>query len=336
MATGSFPVGQPVTIPGRIANRKLRPMTPRRLTRCYFSIPAHNERMVARAASSYADAVLLDLENAGPVEKQCAALDSAIKAITKFDWGRKVLSLRLNDVGTALIDHQLDQLSGLERLDSLLLRKAEKVEAVVRIGDRLSGKKGLRPTPVELDLSIETALGVVNVDTLASCHPIVASLHFGAANFAASIGALSDKIDILPSGYQRRPFNAMRRLDLFVYPMMKVLVAARAFGLRAVDGPYDAYHDDDGTRAAALMAATMGFDGKQVIHPSQIDATTSAFFPSADCIVRARRVMDAVCMAEREGHGAAFLDNQIIDAADIRMAERVMLFASSNATPIRP
>jgi malyl-CoA/(S)-citramalyl-CoA lyase len=95
----------------------------------------------------------------------------------------------------------------------------------------------------------------------------------------------------------------MTSLNLYSYPMMKVLIAARTFGLRAVDGPYHAFRDIDGTRASALMAASMGFDGKQVIHTSQIDATTSAFFSSANDIVCAKRVIDAALTAERQGHG---------------------------------
>lgn len=187
---------------------------------------------------------------------------------------------------------------------------------------------------MELDLLIETALGVVNVDALASCHPIIASLHFGGANFAASIGGMSDKISISPSESQRRTFEAMTSLNLCTYPMMKVLIAARAFGLRAVDGPYHAFRDVDGTRATALMAASLGFDGKQVIHPSQIDVTTSAFFPSANDIICAKLVIDAVRTAELEGQGAR-RDSQFIDPANVRMAERILLFASPNTTPVR-
>jgi malyl-CoA/(S)-citramalyl-CoA lyase len=97
--------------------------------------------MVERAASSDADAVLLDLDDAGPVEEKRATLDAAIRAITNLDWGSKVLAVRLNAVDTPLIDDQLDLLSGLKRLDSLLLRKVEQVNAVIMIGDRLSGKK---------------------------------------------------------------------------------------------------------------------------------------------------------------------------------------------------
>lgn len=116
-------------------------MTSLRLTRSHLAVPAHRVRMVERAASSDADAVLLDLDDAGPVEEKRATLDAAIRAITNLDWGSKVLAVRLNAVDTPLIDDQLDLLSGLKRLDSLLLRKVEQVNAVIMIGDRLSGKK---------------------------------------------------------------------------------------------------------------------------------------------------------------------------------------------------
>lgn len=142
MATGSM-CGRPVLRQslGKFANRKHHPMTSLRLTRSHLAVPAHRVRMVERAASSDADAVLLDLDDAGPVEEKRATLDAAIRAITNLDWGSKVLAVRLNAVDTPLIDDQLDLLSGLKRLDSLLLRKVEQVNAVIMIGDRLSGKK---------------------------------------------------------------------------------------------------------------------------------------------------------------------------------------------------
>jgi malyl-CoA/(S)-citramalyl-CoA lyase len=115
--------------------------------------------MVELAASSHADAVLLDLDNAGPVEEKRAALDAGIRTITNLDWGSKVLTVRLYAVDTPLIDYQLDLLSGLNRLDSLLIRRAEQVKTVMMVGNWLSAKKDDRSMQVELDLSIETALG---------------------------------------------------------------------------------------------------------------------------------------------------------------------------------
>src|SRR5690606_7437242 len=108
-------------------------------------------------------------------------------------------------------------------------------------------------------------------------------------------------------------------LDLFAYPMMRILVAARAFGLRAIDAPYGGYGDEAGTVASAGKAAAMGFDGKQVIHPRQIDPTRQAFMPSAAELSYARRVEAALREAQAAGQGAAAIDGRMLDEASLRL-----------------
>jgi malyl-CoA/(S)-citramalyl-CoA lyase len=117
-------------------------------------------------------------------------------------------------------------------------------------------------------------------------------------------------------------------LDLFAYPMMRVLVAARAFGLRAIDGPCGAFRDAKLTQSSALKAAAMGFDGKQVIHPDQIEPTLHAFLPSDDELTHARRIVEAMDNAEAQGQGAVTLDGKMIDYANVRMARRIIKLAS--------
>jgi malyl-CoA/(S)-citramalyl-CoA lyase len=119
-------------------------------------------------------------------------------------------------------------------------------------------------------------------------------------------------------------------LDLFAYPMMRLLVAARAFGLRAIDGPCGAFRDAVATEAAAAKAATMGFDGKQVIHPTQIEATRDAFIPSDDELAYARRVIAAMEEAERNGQAAVTVDGKMVDYANIRMIRRLMSFKGTS------
>ena len=156
------------------------------------------------------------------------------------------------------------------------------------------------------------------------------ALHLGVGDFAASIGARSAEIGASPSGY-RHVGNAadghpMVPLDLFAYPMMRLLVAARAFGLRAIDGPCGAFRDPVATAATAAKAAAMGFDGKQVIHPSQIEATRDAFIPSDEELAYADRAIAAMEEAERSGQGAVTVDGKMVDYANIRMIRRLRSF----------
>lgn len=306
-------------------------MTDTRLTRTYLAVPAHRTRMVERAASSAADAVFLDLEDAVPLSEKKQALLAAIDAIEQLDWGRKTVTVRINAIGSPFIDDEVHRLAGLARLDAVLLPKAEHVRDVSTLGEILAANCGQRRKALELELLIETALGVVNVDALAAAHGSVSALHFGVGDFSASIGARSDEIGLSPRTFRHMAAAADGHVetpqDLFAYPMMRILVAARAFNLRAIDGPFGAFRDLHGTAGSAVKAASMGYDGKQVIHPDQIEPTRSAFRPSDSDIASAKRVIEAMKTAAHEGHGAATLDGRMIDLANVRMADRVMRFS---------
>ncbi len=134
-----------------------------------------------------------------PWAKKNAALRTAIDAITRLDWGQKTVTVRINAIDSPSIAEEVEKLSGLARLDAVLLPKAERVADVIGIGQRLSQHRGDRNHPLELELLIETALGVVNVDPLAAAHATVAALHFGVGDFSASIGARSDEIGLSPA-----------------------------------------------------------------------------------------------------------------------------------------
>lgn len=220
-------------------------------------------------------------------------------------------------------------LAGIGRLDAVILPKAERPEDVLAVAQSLTEASRNRAKPVEIELLIETALGVVNVAALANASPAVTALHFGVGDFAASIGARTPDIGISPPLYKHLGVTPNGKtetpLDLFVYPMMALLTAARAFGLRAIDGPCGAFHDADIFSASAMKAAAMGFDGKQVIHPKQIESTRDAFKPSAEEVAHARRVIAAMEAAARDGKGAATVDGRMVDFVNIRMAERMLL-----------
>jgi malyl-CoA/(S)-citramalyl-CoA lyase len=204
------------------------------------------------------------------------------------------------------------------------------VSDIAAIADWIVEACGAGQKPPELELLIETARGLVHVEALAACHPLITALHLGVGDFAASIGARSSEIGASPSAYRLVGCAADGHpevpLDLFAYPMMRVLVAARAFGLRAIDGPCGAFQDAVATASTAAKAASMGFDGKQVIHPSQIEPTRLAFVPSDEEIARAERVLAAIEEAERRGEGAVTVDGRMVDYANVRMIRRLLSF----------
>ncbi len=305
-------------------------MTAQRLTRTYLAVPAHRARMVQSASTSAADAVFMDLEDAVPPAEKASALAAAAAALAELDWGRKTVAVRLNAIDSPSIQEEIRQLAGARRLDAFIIPKAETVAEIAQIGRWIGDATGTRAAPVEMELLIETARGLVNVDALAAMGGLVSALHLGVGDFAASIGARSAEIGASPPGYRHVGSAADGHpqipLDLFAYPMMRLLVAARAFGLRAIDGPCGAFRDTVATRTTAVKAAAMGFDGKQVIHPSQIDATRDAFIPSDEELAYADRAISAMEEAERNGQGAVTVDGKMIDYANIRMIRRLKSF----------
>jgi malyl-CoA/(S)-citramalyl-CoA lyase len=305
-------------------------MTAPRLTRSYLAVPAHRSRLVQNAAASAADAVFMDLEDAVPPAEKAAALEAAAAALTAHDWGQKTVAVRLNAIDSPSIQNEIERLGGIKRLNAFIIPKAEAVADITKIGRWITDAAGTRDEPAEMELLIETARGLINVEALAACDPLVTALHLGVGDFAASIGARSAEIGASPSGYRHVGSAAdghpATPLDLFAYPMMRLLVAARAFGLRAIDGPCGAFRDAIATASSAAKAAAMGYDGKQVIHPSQIDATRDAFVPSDEELAYARRVIAALEEAERNGQAAVTVDGKMVDYANIRMIRRLMSF----------
>lgn len=304
----------------------LRPM------RAYLAVPAHRARLVAKAAASSADAVFMDLEDAVPPAEKGVALAEAAGALASLDWGHKHVTVRLNAVDSPFIAEEIRNLAALPRLDAVIVPKAERAGDIAGIADRFRAAAPDRVAPVALELLIETALGLVNVDALAACHASVAALHLGVGDLAASLGARTSDVGISPDGYRHvgsaQSGYATAPLDLFAYPMMRLLVAARACGLVAIDGPCGAFRDARLTEASAQKAAAMGFDGKQVIHPDQIEPTLRAFTPSAEELAQARRVVEAMEQAEAQGQGAVTLDGKMIDYANVRMARRIIELGS--------
>jgi malyl-CoA/(S)-citramalyl-CoA lyase len=305
-------------------------MTAPRLTRTYLAVPAHRMKMVQGAAASAADAVFMDLEDAVPPNEKASALAAAEAALAEQDWGQKTVAVRLNAVDSPSIRDEIGRLGSIGRLDAFIIPKAETVADVAQISRWIGDAAGARAAPLEMELLIETARGLVNVEALAAMGGLVAALHLGVGDFAASIGARSAEIGASPSGYRHVGSAADGHpevpLDLFAYPMMRLLVAARAFGLRAIDGPCGAFRDAVATQATAAKAAAMGFDGKQVIHPSQIELTRDAFIPSDEELAYADRAIAAMEDAERNGQGAVTVDGKMVDYANIRMIRRLKRF----------
>jgi malyl-CoA/(S)-citramalyl-CoA lyase len=174
---------------------------------------------------------------------------------------------------------------------------------------------------------IETALGMQNVHEIAAASTRNESLHFGVADYAASTQARTINIGGPNPDYSvlTDPADDGSRSvhwgDMWHYAVARMVVAARANGLRAVDGPFGDIKDLDGYQAQARRSAVLGCEGKWAIHPTQVDAANHVFSPSEQEVTRAKRVLSAMEEAKKQGLGAVTLDGRLIDLASIRQAE---------------
>lgn len=304
---------------------------PARLNRSELAVPGSNPKLFEKAAKSAADVIFLDLEDAVAPDDKPQARKNIIQAIGDIDWGNKSIAVRINGLDTHYMYRDvvdvLEQAS--DRLDLLMIPKvgtAADVYAIDMLATQIEAAKG-RKKRVSFELIIETALGMQNIHEIAAASPRNESLHFGVADYAASTRARTTSIGGANPDYavltdaQDGGTRDTHWGDMWHYAISRMVVAARANGLRPVDGPFGNFSDAEGYRSAARRAAVLGCEGKWAIHPSQIALGNEVFSPSDKDVEQARRIIAAMKQAEAEGKGAVSLDGRLIDYASIRQAE---------------
>lgn len=304
-------------------------LAPIRLNRSQLSVPGIRPELFEKAAKSAADVILLDLEDSVAPDDKPHARRSVIDAIGGVDWGTKTLSVRVNGMDTPFFYRDVIDIleQAGDRLDLLMVPKAgtrEDIYAVDFLVTQVEMAMG-RARKLGLELQIESALGVANVEMIAAAGPRSESLHFGSGDFGASAGLRTVQIGgDVPDYAVRGEGDAPVPGDIWHYPLMRMVVAARAAGLRPIDGPYSDFNDREGLEAAARRAAAMGCDGKWAIHPSQIEPINAIFSPAEDEVAGARALLDAWDAAAREGRGAATHEGRMIDVANVRQARALV------------
>ena len=304
---------------------------PARLNRSELAVPGSQPQLFEKAAKSAADVVFLDLEDAVAPDDKPQARKNVIQAINDIDWGTKTLSVRINGLDTHFMYRDVVDVieqTG-ERLDLIMIPKvgtAADVYAVDMLVTQCEAAKGKKKR-IGFEMIIETALGMQNVHTIASASKRNESLHFGVADYAASTKARTTNIGGVNPDYSVLTDKAegggrdLHWGDMWHYAIARMVVAARANGLRPVDGPFGDFSDPDGYKAAGNRAGVLGCEGKWAIHPSQVALANELFSPSEAEVKKARRIIEAMVQAQREGKGAVALDGRLIDIASIRQAE---------------
>ena len=292
-----------------------------RLQRSELAVPGSNPALFEKAAASDVDYVFLDLEDAVAPGDKVQARRNVIEGLRDIDWRGlgKTISVRINGIDTHYMYRDVVDVveQAGEHLDTILIPKVGvpadvyMVDAMVSQIEEATGLTG----KIGIEALIETTLGMVNVEAIATSSPRLEAMHFGVADYAASCRARTTNIGGLNPDYPG---------DQWHDGLSRMLVACRAYGIRPIDGPFGDFNDPDGFLDGARRAAALGYEGKWAIHPSQIELANRVFSPPPEEVDRAHRIIAALAEAAAEGRGAAQLDGRMIDAASALMAGNVV------------
>lgn len=287
--------------------------------RSILSVPASKMLMLQKALTLEADQLLIDLEDSVTQNSKAVARENikAWSALLKAGTSKKI-SIRVNEFGTSMFSQDLELIrSGIAPfVNSLMIPKVHNrhsVEAIDIELAKIEKENGLEVGLIEMEIQIESALGLINVNSIAN-HPRVSSLSFGALDFMASIS--------MPS---RRPGLPMAVVETALHhPLLQIVIAAHAFGKAAYDGPCLSLNGLTEISEQSEIARALGCDGKWVIHPDHISVCNTTFSPTADDIAQARAIITKLTESEKVLSGATNLNGVMIDEASRKIALKVL------------
>ncbi len=287
--------------------------------RSCLAVPGSSVKMLGKAQGLPADMVFLDLEDAVAPLAKPDARKNIVAALNEGDWAGKTRTVRVNDLTTSWTYRDVVEVveGAGPNLDCIMLPKVQAADQIAWLDLTLTQIEktiGLPVGAIGIEAQIENARGLVNVDAIAGASPRVETIIFGPADFMASINMKSLTVGALNPDYPGDPFH---------YILMRILMAARMHDQQAIDGPYLQIYDVDGYREVAERAAALGYDGKWVLHPGQIDAANEVFSPSQSDYDHAELILDAYDYYTSEAGGklgAVMLGDEMIDEASRKMA----------------
>lgn len=268
--------------------------------RSVLFLPADNARAVAKARTLFCDAVVLDLEDAVAPEAKAAARAAAVAALGEGDWGERLTAVRVNGLDTAWGGGDLAALA--DAAPDVVI--APKIDVAPRVIDYAS----MLPARARLWAMVETCGAVMNLSDIARASPALSGLMIGTNDLSKDMRR--------PLSRDRRPLHAALALTV---------TAARANGLVALDGVFNALDDAEGFAAEAAEGRGFGFDGKSLIHPSQIEAANRAFSPGEDELAWAKGVVDA--FADQPDAALVRANGAMVERLHLEQAQRLLRLA---------
>lgn len=281
--------------------------------RALLYMPGDNWKMITKSITLGVDSICMDMEDGTAINKKAEARTTIAKALQELDFGASEKLARINSVGSGWEKDDIEAVLPYHP-DGIVIPKVESFEQVEwasRIIEDAELKNGWKVNSIRILIGVETAKGILNLKEIAA-HPRLDAIIFGGEDFAASIGAVrtKDAIELL-------------------YARQAVIVACAAYDLQPIDIVTIDYKDLEALKVEAEFGARLGFSGKQIIHPNQVQAVQEAFTPSAEAIAYARRIVETFEVSQKEGKGAYSLDGKMIDMPLLKNAQKVLARANA-------
>ncbi|MBP6180156.1 MAG: CoA ester lyase [Anaerolineales bacterium] len=276
--------------------------------RALLYMPGDNWKMITKSVTLGVDSICMDMEDGTAVNKKAEARATIARALQELDFGKSEKLARINSVGSGWEKDDIEAVLPFHP-DGIVIPKVESFEQVEwagRIIEDAELRHGWKVNSIRILIGVETAKGIMNLKEIA-VHPRLDAIIFGGEDFAASIGAVrtKDAIELL-------------------YARQAVIVACAANDLQAIDIVTIDYKDIEALRAESEFGARLGFVGKQIIHPAQVEPVQKAFTPGNEAVAYAKRIIETFEASQKEGKGAYSLDGKMIDMPLLKNAKKVL------------
>ncbi len=281
--------------------------------RALLYMPGDNWKMITKSVAIGVDSICMDMEDGTAITKKVEARATIARALRELDFGKSEKLARINSVGSGWEKDDIDAVLPYHP-DGIVIPKVESFEHVEwanRIIEAAELKHGWPVNSIRVLIGVETAKGIMNLKEIAA-HPRLDGIIFGGEDFAASIGATRTK-----------------EATELLYARQAVVVACAANDLQAIDIVTIDYKDIEALRIESEFGARLGYSGKQIIHPAQVEPVQTAFTPNDEAIAHAKRIVETFEASQKEGKGAYSLDGKMIDMPLLKSAQKVLERASA-------
>jgi len=277
--------------------------------RALLYMPGDDRRKIEKATTLGVDCICMDLEDGTAANRKAEARLVIAQALSELDFGASERCIRINSVGSGW---EKDDLAAAlaARPDTIVVPKVETPEHIIWVSEQIGSYEWANGFPagmIRILIGVETARGILNLKEIAGADKRLDAIIFGGEDFAASIGA-----------------TRTREAIELLYARQAVVTACAAFDLQPIDIVAIDFKDIEALRTEAEFGAQLGFMGKQIIHPAQVEPVQTAFTPSAEAIAHARRVVETFEASQKEGRGAYALDGKMIDMPLLKNAQKVL------------